>query len=53
VDSTKARRMLGWHPRWNIDRALECTVDWYQGQCAGVDMRELSMAQIEDYARAA
>jgi CDP-glucose 4,6-dehydratase len=53
VDSTKARRMLGWQPRWNVDHALEATVDWYRGQCAKTDMRALSEAQIEGYTNAA
>jgi CDP-glucose 4,6-dehydratase len=53
VDSTKARHLLGWQPRWAVERALERTVDWYRGQTLGADLRTLSMSQIEDYANAA
>jgi CDP-glucose 4,6-dehydratase len=30
LDSTRARRILGWQPVWNIDQALHKTADWYQ-----------------------
>lgn len=26
----KARRMLGWEPRFNVDQALDETIDWYR-----------------------
>uniref|UniRef100_A0A7C3ET94 NAD(P)-binding domain-containing protein n=1 Tax=Candidatus Methanomethylicus mesodigestus TaxID=1867258 RepID=A0A7C3ET94_9CREN len=29
LDSSKARRELGWHPRHSFDEALKKTVDWY------------------------
>ncbi len=53
VDSAKARHELGWQPRWSVERALERTVEWYKAQDRGGDLRALSLAQIEDYARAA
>jgi len=30
LDSTKARLKLGWKPKWNIDKTLEKTMDWYE-----------------------
>ncbi|ABW67764.1 CDP-glucose 4,6-dehydratase [Desulfosudis oleivorans Hxd3] len=30
LDSSKARRKLGWQPVWNCDQALERTAAWYQ-----------------------
>ncbi len=30
LDSTKARRRLGWRPVWDVDTTLERTVEWYR-----------------------
>ena len=32
VDASLARKMLGWQPKWNLDKALRMTAEWY---CAG------------------
>ena len=29
LDSSKAQRLLNWHPRWRLDRALAETARWY------------------------
>jgi CDP-glucose 4,6-dehydratase len=30
LSAAKARRMLGWHPKWSLDAALTETIDWYR-----------------------
>jgi len=30
LDSTKARRVLGWSPRYDLDRGLTGAIDWYR-----------------------
>ncbi len=30
LDSTKARRLLGWTPRLNLQETMEWTVEWYK-----------------------
>ncbi len=30
LDATRAREELGWSPRFDLDRGLECTVAWYR-----------------------
>lgn len=49
LDSTKARRELGWLPRWGLDEALGQTVSWYQAWRRGANMRDVSLKQIADY----
>ena len=46
LDSSLARARLGWQTAWSLDRALNATVEWYQGFLAKKDMRALSLAQI-------
>ncbi len=52
LDISKARQRLSWRPVWNIERALERTVEWYRGYVGGADLRTLSHGQIADYERA-
>jgi len=49
LDSTKAKKKLGWKPRWNLEKTLEETVNWYRSYNAGHDMREITFAQINEY----
>jgi CDP-glucose 4,6-dehydratase len=49
VDSSKARALLGWTPRWDLDGALAAVAEWYRAYQSGDDVRELTLAQIERY----
>jgi CDP-glucose 4,6-dehydratase len=50
LDASKARFSLGWEATTDAVQALKLTVAWYQGQAAGKDMRQLSLAQIRQIA---
>ncbi len=50
LDSGKARRQLGWAPRWTIEKALDMTRQWYQAWRNSEDMHRVTLAQIEAYA---
>jgi CDP-glucose 4,6-dehydratase len=49
LDSSKARKVLGWRPRWRLSRALEQTAGWHLAWRSGADARELVLDQIESY----
>ncbi len=49
LDSSKARTLLGWRPRWRLDEALANTVGWYREYYDGGDARAVSLNQIKDY----
>jgi CDP-glucose 4,6-dehydratase len=53
LDSSQARRALGWAPAWDLEEALARIVEWYRELGAGGDMRAVSLAQIERFAAAA
>jgi CDP-glucose 4,6-dehydratase len=53
LDSQRARRELGWRPRWPLEEALARTVDWHLAWRHGETMREVCLAQIADYERIA
>lgn len=49
LDISKAKKRLNWQPRWNIECALEKTVNWYKAYKEKKDMSEFSLAQIKEY----
>lgn len=46
LSAKKARRMLSWEPRFELDSALERTVAWYQRFLAGADAPVASAASV-------
>jgi CDP-glucose 4,6-dehydratase len=49
LDASKARLLLGWKPRLNIETALEWTVAWYSAAHQGANMAEVTEKQISEY----
>lgn len=49
LDSTRARRELGWSPRWSLEHALEVTLRWYRAWHAGAPMLERCQADLDAY----
>ena len=49
VDSTRAREILGFLPRWNLRETVMRTVSWYREFAQGASARELCRADITDY----
>lgn len=49
LDSSRARQLLGWQPRWSLDDCLTHTLDWHQAWRQGDDMRAVSLAQLATY----
>jgi len=50
LDCSKARTLLRWRPRWDLDTAIGKVVAWTRVYQAGGDVREACLAQIEEYA---
>lgn len=49
LDSSKARMVLGWQPRLDIEQALKMVVEWHRAWLSGADMRAFTLEQIERY----
>ncbi|HEX8173594.1 MAG TPA: CDP-glucose 4,6-dehydratase [Pyrinomonadaceae bacterium] len=49
LDCSKARSHLRWHPRWNLERTLAETVNWYRAYQSGEEMQAFSLEQIRAF----
>lgn len=52
LDSSKARTLLGWSPRWLLEIALEKVFDWHEVWHRKDDVRAVTLRQIEEYQKA-
>jgi CDP-glucose 4,6-dehydratase len=50
LDSSRARHHLGWQPRWDLERGLDATAEWYAAHRDGGDVRAVVLRQIREYA---
>ena len=49
LDIRKARKILGWKPRWNFEQTIKKTVCWYIAVRNGADIQATTQAQIKEY----
>jgi CDP-glucose 4,6-dehydratase len=49
LDCAKAKARLGWRPRWNLEKALQETVRWYQAYENKQAMQDVTLQQINHY----
>ncbi|MFA6335711.1 MAG: CDP-glucose 4,6-dehydratase [Bacteroidales bacterium] len=50
LDINKARFLLGWEPKWNINDTVKMTVDWYK-RYKSMNVYDLCVEQINEYIR--
>lgn len=49
LDSSKARSLLGWKPKWDLSKALQQTSAWHNAWRSGEDMGNFTTGQIFEY----
>lgn len=49
LDCSKAHQLLGWKPKWSLERAIEHIIDWHKAFIAKEDMQMISLRQIDAY----
>ncbi len=49
LDCSKLKKTFGWKPRWNLDTAIEKTVEWAKVWASGKDVNACMDAQIEEF----
>lgn len=51
LDIAKAKDVLEWTPRYDIETAIESTVEWYKRFYNNENMVKFTMEQISSYER--
>jgi CDP-glucose 4,6-dehydratase len=51
LDSSKARALLGWAPRWDLAETLDRIVAWHRAEHDGADARGLTLDQLAAFGR--
>lgn len=51
LDIRKARKVLGWKPRWGFEETVKNTVEWYLSTARGEDPIDVTQRQISEYER--
>lgn len=49
LNCEKARQQLKWKQRWNFERTVKKTVEWYKGSILGKRVFDLTVGQINEY----
>lgn len=49
LDSAKAKKQLGWQPRWRLKTAVAKIVEWTKAYQSQKDLRVVCLAQIKEY----
>jgi CDP-glucose 4,6-dehydratase len=49
LDCSKAKTMLGWHPKWSLETALTKIVEWTKAFNRGDNMQTICEQQIKEY----
>ncbi len=49
LDCSKAKTLLNWYPKWDIETAIQRIVDWNKFYLEQSDMRLVCVSQIEEY----
>ena len=49
LDCSKLKKDFGWKPTWNLDKAIEKTVEWSKCWVNGDDIRTVMDKQIDEF----
>jgi len=49
LNCDKAHQLLGWYPRWHVDKTLAATAQWYKVVLEGGDVESITRTQLQDY----
>ncbi|MFA5916790.1 MAG: CDP-glucose 4,6-dehydratase [Candidatus Gracilibacteria bacterium] len=49
LDNTKAKSLLGWKPKYNVNEALDLTLNWYRDFYEGKNMEDICLREINKF----
>ena len=51
LDITKASRLLGWTPTWDLPMTLGNIIRWHKHWLGGSDIQEVCIAEIDNFTK--
>lgn len=51
LDCSRVKQVFGWKPHWNVEQAVEKTVEWFKAYFAGDNVANCMERQIEEFLR--
>ncbi|MEH7273555.1 CDP-glucose 4,6-dehydratase [Neobacillus vireti] len=51
LDCSKAKSKLGWFPKWNVEQAIDKSVEWTKAYLAQEDVKAVCLQQIDEYSK--
>jgi CDP-glucose 4,6-dehydratase len=49
LDCSKAKSLLGWTPRWNLEMTINKIIEWTKAYCEDTNLRNICLSQINAY----
>jgi len=49
LDCSKAKALLGWQPKWNIEQTIVSIVKWSKAYLSEENIKDVTLNQIKDY----
>lgn len=49
LNCDKAHQLLCWHPRWDANKTLAATAQWYKAVMEGADAQSVTRSQLHEY----
>ena len=49
LDSSKSKNLLPWKPIWDVEKAMELTLEWYNGYMKNENLEDITIKQLELY----
>jgi len=49
LDCSKAKKLLNWHPKWNLEKAIESIVEFTRAYTKKENLRDLCVFHIKEY----
>ncbi len=49
ISSERAKKLIGWQPKWNFSKSIMETITWYRAVAEGANPTDITRSQIEKY----
>lgn len=51
LDCSKAKAVLGWNPKWNLEKAIDTIIEWTAAYKEHRNLKQICLEQIKEYSK--